>query len=349
LWLSEKLDGVRAYWNGKQFLSRQGNLFHAPDWFTAGLPAIPLDGGLWIARKSFQRTVGIVRRQDKPEIWKEVKYLVFDAPSAEGPFEERMNFLAESVRSWKTNHTAIHEHEVCKGIDHLRGELLRVEQLGGEGLMLREPGSKYVAGRSSTLLKVKSFLDSEAVVIAHEPGKGKHTGRLGAVTARLPDGKIFSVGTGFSDRERSHPPAIGSTITFRYQELSDAGIPRFPSYLGVRMDREEKVPSATVSRSKTATSRVPLPTPVLTIQEREPSMIEPRKRYFTSTEDGSSKFWEVWLEANTVTTRWGKIGTTGQTKTKEFADASKARKEYEKLLAEKVEKGYVEKANPESV
>ena len=50
-WLSEKLDGVRAYWDGRQFLSRLGNLFHAPDWFVDGFPSVPLDGELWIDRR----------------------------------------------------------------------------------------------------------------------------------------------------------------------------------------------------------------------------------------------------------------------------------------------------------
>ena len=230
-WMSEKLDGVRAWWDGKQFLSRQGNLFHAPEWFVEGLPNTVLDGELWIARKAFQRTVAVVRRQDKPETWNTVLFLVFDAPAAGGPFEERLQFLADGFASWKPKYAAIHPHALCKGTDDLRAELARVEQLGGEGLMLRQPGSEYAAGRSSTLLKVKSFRDAEAVVVAHEPGKGRHKGRLGAVTARLPDGKLFSVGTGFSDRERADPPPVGSTITFRYQELSDAGIPRFPSYV----------------------------------------------------------------------------------------------------------------------
>ena len=63
-WISEKLDGVRAYWTGSGFLSRQGNVFYAPDWFTSGLPQMPLDGELWLGRKKFQRTVSIVRRQD---------------------------------------------------------------------------------------------------------------------------------------------------------------------------------------------------------------------------------------------------------------------------------------------
>ena len=223
-WMSEKLDGLRAFWDGKQFLSRMGNLFHAPDWFIEKLPPIPLDGELWIARKAFQRTSGIVRRQDKTDYWKEVKYLIFDAPASGGPFEDRVKFLQDGIAGWKLKYALLHPHQLCRGTDHLREELKRVEALGGEGLMLRQPGSKYAAGRSSTLLKVKSFLDDEAVVIAHEPGKGKHTGRLGALTARLANGKVFSVGTGFTDKERQNPPMIGSTITFRYQELSDAGI-----------------------------------------------------------------------------------------------------------------------------
>ena len=233
-WLSEKLDGVRAYWDGKQFLSRQGNLYHAPTWFTVGLPAVPLDGELWIARKAFQRTVSIVRRQDQSEHWKDVKFLVFDAPSIVGPFEDRIAYLKVQIATWNATYTSLLDQQLCTSVEQLRTELARVEQLGGEGLMLRQPGSKYVAGRSSTLLKVKRFHDAEAVVVGHEPGKGKHKGRLGALAVQLPNGKRFSVGTGFKDKERGNPPAIGTTITFRYQELTDGGIPRFPSFVRVR-------------------------------------------------------------------------------------------------------------------
>ena len=239
-WMSEKLDGVRAYWDGKQFLSRAGNLFHAPEWFTAGLPNVVLDGELWLARKAFQRTVGIVKRQDKPDIWKELQFLIFDAPAHGGPFEARLQFLTVSLAVWNAKFAIIHNHQICQSVAHLRDELVRVEALGGEGLMLRKPGSQYEAGRSNTLLKVKSFHDAEAVVIGHEPGKGKHKGRVGALACQLPNGKQFSVGTGLSDAERKAPPAIGETITFRYQELTDGGIPRFPSYLGVRHDLPKK-------------------------------------------------------------------------------------------------------------
>ncbi len=235
-WMSEKLDGVRAYWDGKQFLSRQGNTFHAPDWFIAGLPSTPLDGELWIARKKFQRTVSIVRRQDKSDLWKEVCFLVFDAPAATGGFEDRVKFIADALAGKKLQYAQPHPHELCKDLACLRAELARVEALGGEGLMLRQPRSKYQSGRSSTLLKVKSFKDAEALVIGHQAGLGRHKGRLGALLVRLDDGTEFAVGTGFSDRERADPPPVGSVITFRYQELSEAGVPRFPSYVGLRGD-----------------------------------------------------------------------------------------------------------------
>ena len=235
-WMSEKLDGVRAYWNGKQFLSRQGNVFHAPDWFVERLPDVPLDGELWLARKSFQRTVSIVRRQDKSDHWREIRFLVFDAPSQGSEFEERVAYLKDLLEKSATPHLQAHTHEQCRDVEHLREELARIEALGGEGLMLRQPGSRYEAGRSSTLLKVKTFHDAEAVVVEHLPGAGRHKGRLGALQVQLPDGTTFSVGTGFSDAQRNAPPPVGSTITFRYQELSDRGVPRFPSFVRTRTD-----------------------------------------------------------------------------------------------------------------
>jgi DNA ligase-1 len=320
-WMSEKLDGVRAYWDGKQFLSRLGNLFHAPDWFVEHLPAVPLDGELWVARKAFQRTVSIVRRQDKTDLWKEVKFLVFDAPGLKEPFERRIEFLADTLGSKPLPHAAHHPHDRCRGLDHLRTELARVEALGGEGLMLRQPGSAYEIGRSATLLKVKTFKDAEATVIGHQPGAGKHKGRLGALLVRLADGKEFAVGTGFTDKERESPPAAGSVITFRYQELSDAGIPRFPSYVGVRIDARP----------------APLPTP------SKPAAAPPTgKRHFEFRDGSSDKFWEVSVGGCDLTTRWGRTGTAGQSKTKTFADAAKAQAEADKLIAEKAAKGYVE-------
>jgi DNA ligase 1 len=56
----------------------------------------------------------------------------------------------------------------------------------------------------------------------------------------LPNGTEFAIGTGFSDRERENPPAIGAIVTFRYQELSEMGVPRFPVWVGVRLETPSK-------------------------------------------------------------------------------------------------------------
>lgn len=336
--MSEKLDGVRAYWDGNQFLSRQGNLFHVPDWFAETLPATPLDGELWLARKSFQRTVSIVRRQDRSEQWREISFLVFDAPAMEAPFEDRMEFLRETLSAGQMPNVRCHPHELCRDVEHLKAELARVEALGGEGLMLREPGSRYEAGRSTTLLKVKTFHDAEARVIDHQAGAGRHKGRLGALLVELPNGVQFSVGTGFSDAQRENPPAIGSAITFRYQELSDRGVPRFPSFVRVRRDAAAEsavspaAPTAKSAKSAKAAKSAPPPAGAANAGPRR----------FELVEGTSAKFWEIARAGNEVTVRFGRIGTNGQSQIKSFADEAAAQRHTEKLIAEKSAKGYAE-------
>jgi len=235
-WISEKLDGVRAYWTGQQFLSRQGNVYHAPAWFTDGLPNVPLDGELWLDRKAFQRTVSIVRRQDQSDHWREVRFVLFDAPAVQGGFEARQEFLEATISEHQPQFARVLEQNRCRGHSHLREELSRITSLGGEGLMLRQPGSRYEVGRSNTLLKAKVMLELDAHVVEHVAGQGRHRGRMGALLVQLANGLTFNVGTGFSDSERESPPIVGSVITVRYQELTDRGVPRFPSFVRVRRD-----------------------------------------------------------------------------------------------------------------
>ena len=337
-WMSEKLDGMRAYWDGRQFLSRQGNVFYAPDWFIEHLPDTPLDGELWLARKSFQRTVSIVRRQDKSDLWRELAYVVFDAPAVNEVFEQRLDYLRDTLAVSKSTVVRVLEQQCCRDLDHLTEELARIDALGGEGLMLRQPGSRYEAGRSATLLKIKRFQDAEARVIGHLPGAGRHMGRLGALDVELPDGTQFSVGTGFSDAQREDPPPVGSLITFRYQELSDRGVPRFPSFVRVRRDSElQPLAGRQTNPSPSAPSagKSPIKTSTTTGEQ-------PMKRRFELVEGNSAKFWEVSTSGADVTVTFGRLGTNGQTQTKTLADAEAAAKHANKLIGEKTKKGYQE-------
>lgn len=356
-WLSEKLDGVRAYWDGKQFLSRLGNRFYPPPWFVENFPDHPLDGELWGGRKLFQRTVGIVKRQDQSPLWKELLYVVFDAPAHPGTFEERMEHARKVIEERGIPYARVHEQSVCNDHTHLREELARVEALGGEGLMARKPGSKYEAGRSSTLLKVKTFHDAEARVIGHAPGAGKHKGRLGALIVELADGTKFNVGTGFSDAERESPPPIGAIVTFRYQELSDGGVPRFPSYVGVRIDATE--PSTLITARAPGASSPRSPAPQVSAGRAPPAAAAPvarpvvpassgvsssssaagtRRRRFEMQDGETRYFWEIVAEGPKHRVRYG----TFESKAKTFGSADESREALEQRIAEKMEKGFVE-------
>jgi len=235
-WMSEKYDGLRGYWDGETLWSRKGQVIHAPSYFLAELPlGIALDGELWIGRGKFEETVSTVRSERPDDRWEKVHFMVFDAPQAKGTFEERMQFLRTTLP--ETNRfVRVVAQKRCAGAAQLLAERDRAVKLGGEGLMLRQPGSQYEPRRSPTLLKVKPYDDAEATVIAHEPGKGKFAGQLGALRVRTDDGREFSIGSGLTDAQRQSPPPIGTVITYRFRGLTAKGMPRFPTYLRVRLD-----------------------------------------------------------------------------------------------------------------
>lgn len=230
--LSEKLDGVRAWWDGEKFVSRLGNVYHAPKWFIEGLPNEVLDGELFAGRGNFQRCVSIVRRYDAAEDWQEVKFMVFDAPKRRGDFVTRLQWAEQQdLGKW----AAVLEHTPCDSQEHM-DQLLEALPEDAEGLMVKDPASKYEDGRSNKLLKVKQFIDDEAIVTGYTAGKGRHKGRTGALMVRNRDGKNFKVGAGLTDQQRENPPEVGTVVHYRYFELTKAGVPRHPTFHGVRVD-----------------------------------------------------------------------------------------------------------------
>ncbi|PKO38935.1 MAG: DNA ligase [Betaproteobacteria bacterium HGW-Betaproteobacteria-6] len=232
---SEKLDGVRAVWDGQTLYFRSGKPINAPGWFLAGLPKQPLDGELWIARGQFERVSGIVRREIPDDAaWREVRYMIFELPGAPGPFSERAGQIRRVVRQAKV--PWLFEIKQFFPVDrsNLKKRLDEVVRAGGEGLMLHLADAPYETGRSDVLLKVKPWQDAEAVVIGYLPGKGRFAGMLGALRVRTPEGQEFLLGTGFSDAQRRAPPAMGTTVTYRYRALTAKGLPRFASFLRIR-------------------------------------------------------------------------------------------------------------------
>jgi len=237
-WLmSEKLDGVRGYWDGRQLFSRNGLPFHPPLEFTANFPDFPVEGEIWGGRGTFAQTVSIVRRQDPDPGWLTLKFAIFDAPTSASGFETRL----ARVSAWFVGHPSPHAFVITHGpvgtSEHLQAELTRIEQLGGEGLILRRSGAPYTVGRSSDILKVKSYSDREGLVVEQIFGEGENKNRLASLLVELPDNGVrFKIGTGFSDQERHSPPPVGATITFKFYGYYESGVPRFPSYLHVAFD-----------------------------------------------------------------------------------------------------------------
>ena len=245
--VSEKYDGVRAIWDCKTLRFRSGRTVAAPDWFIAKLPPEALDGELWLARGQFDVLSGIVRKAvpDDAE-WQRLSYMIFELPQlpgsaqAEGaaamPFSERANRIKAIVA--RTNFPAlkaVDQHPV-KNRAALKRELDAVVKAGGEGLMLHLADAPYVTGRSDVLLKLKPLLDTEATVLEHVPGKGKHSGKMGALWVETRAGVRFKLGTGFTDAVRANPPPVGTLVTYTYRDLTPAGKPRFASFLRVRDD-----------------------------------------------------------------------------------------------------------------
>lgn len=244
-WISEKLDGVRARWDGHRLISRGGQTISPPDWFVRHWPADALDGELWIARGRFDDVSALVRSLEREDrAWREVNFMVFDLPAHPGTFEQRVarmrTMLADPRMPWLR---PVGQFRLDNETE-LQRVLRNTVEAGGEGLMLHHGSARYVAGRSEALMKLKPFEDAEARVVAHVPGKGKHAGRLGALEVAMKDGRRFRLGTGFTDRQRENPPAIGSWVTFRHRGLTRQGLPRFASFLRVRTDAHATPPDA---------------------------------------------------------------------------------------------------------
>ena len=236
-WVSEKYDGVRGYWDGQRLRTRGGEPITPPAWFTAGWPDTQMDGELWAGRGRFAVAQSTVRQASAGDAaWRQMRFMVFDLPAHPGSFDARLPALQASVaRLGQPWVVAVAQQRVASH-GALQALLLHTVRGGGEGLMLHRGDSLYRAGRGDDLIKVKTHDDTEARVVAHLPGKGKHAGRLGALLVQMPGGQQFRLGTGLSDAERDAPPPIDSWVTYRFQGTHASGLPRFARFVRVRDD-----------------------------------------------------------------------------------------------------------------
>ncbi|MGS5087126.1 DNA ligase [Hydrogenophaga sp. A37] len=234
-WVSEKYDGLRGFWDGQRLVSRGGEVLNPPAWFTEGWPTVPMDGELWAGRGRFEEATSTVRQQvPNDAAWRRIRFMVFDLPAHPGVFDERLTAYQEAVsrlnRPWVV---PVPQDKVASHAE-LGARLQQMVRAGGEGLMLHRGDSPYRGIRSDDLIKLKTHDDAEAKVVGHVPGKGRHSGRLGALLVETPQGRRFRLGTGLTDAQREHPPAEGVWVTYRYRGLNESGLPRFATFLRER-------------------------------------------------------------------------------------------------------------------
>lgn len=232
-WVSEKLDGIRALWTGKELLTRKGKRISAPEWFIRGLPNYSIGGELWAGRGRFnfvQRTVldNVPNRRD----WSEIRFMLFELPNGVQGYRQHYLQLLKLVDSLQSQHVHVIKQRAVSSYSELVELLDHIEEIGGEGLMLRKVDTDQIVVTKP--VKIKKHMDSEGTVIAYKNGNGKYDGLVGALILKLDNGKVLSVGSGLSDKIRANPPALGELVTFRYNGYTSNGLPRFARFLRVR-------------------------------------------------------------------------------------------------------------------
>ncbi|SBS24727.1 DNA ligase [Vibrio toranzoniae] len=231
-WKSEKLDGIRALWDGNHLYTRNGNQIYAPTWFTEQLPKVRLEGELWAGRGKFHLVQSTVLDHTPSDTaWREIKFMLFDMPGAAGDYQKRYYNILHWVSLIDESHVGYIEHVPIKNEKALFHQLDNIDERNGEGLMLRKITSRYQAGRSNDLLKLKRHHDAEATVIGYKSGTGKYKGMMGSILVHTEEGVEFYIGSGFSDKMRLSPPEIGSRITFRYNGFTQNGKPKFARFV----------------------------------------------------------------------------------------------------------------------
>ena len=227
-YMSEKLDGVRAIWDGEKLISRSGKVFSAPRFFTKDFPKHELDGELWTLRDDFSNVVSIVNKKEEHDGWNKLTYNIFEVPQARGNLLERLSTVKES------KYIKIIKQIKVKNKEDLNQFLKTIEKKNGEGVVVRDGNLDYYVGRNNNALKVKSYIDEECKVVGYNKGQGKYEGMIGSLSCKMGNQEIIKIGSGLNDYQRQNPPKIGAIITFKYYGLTSKGNPRFPIFLRVR-------------------------------------------------------------------------------------------------------------------
>ena len=232
---SEKLDGVRAFWDGKNLYSKGGKLLTPPSFFTQNFPPFAIEGELWSKRGDFENIVSILKSTKKKEKWRELKFYIFEVPNQQGGILKRLEVLEAYLASQPAPFISIIPQLQLNTLQALQDALSAITQAGGEGVVVREKDAPYYTGRNKKAMKLKLYEDRECKITSYVQGKGKFEHLVGSIICL--DGDIeFKIGSGMSEDFRKNPPKVGTIITYKYFGLNKNKLPKFPVFLRIRSD-----------------------------------------------------------------------------------------------------------------
>lgn len=231
--MSEKLDGIRAYWNGKKLLSKNGNKIYIPKELIKNYPSFHLDGELWTKRNDFENIQSIVLDKTPTKKWKEITYNIFEVPNQKGNFNQRIKVLKDWIKTNKNTNIRVIRQVKCKNKKHLNSYLKTLLDKKAEGVIIKNPNISYFTGRNKNILKVKKFKDMEGKVIAINYNINN---KFKSLKILLKNNIEFNLGGGFTNEEKINHPKIGDTVTFKYYGLTKYKKPKFASFLRIRKE-----------------------------------------------------------------------------------------------------------------
>ncbi len=245
--IGEKLDGVRAIWDGTRLRTRTGNRIAAPAWFTQSLGPVMLDGELFIGRDpgDFDTVSGLVRTGQEgtgedDDRWRRVRFAAFDLYMGRGNFRARHKRLCAMLNP-ESDGGAVYAHRHRGVTDFASAKRLldEVVERGGEGIVIRDPDQPYTPGRGMGLFRMKPTPDLDAIVTGYIGGKGRLTELAGALICHVQGmPKLeFHLGNGLTDRDRIDPPRVGQRVIVAHSGLTSGGLPRLPVYKGLRAEQ----------------------------------------------------------------------------------------------------------------
>lgn len=232
--MSEKLDGIRGYWDGKQLLTRKGKKIYPPKWFIKNFPDFELDGELWTKRDDFENIQNIVMDQKPSKYWENLTYNIFEVPNTKGDFFKRLDKAKFWFKTHPNKYVKIIKQIKIEDENHLNFYLEDIIKKKGEGLIIKDPTKDYHTGRTPHVLKIKNVQDMEGIVVGIN--MNEKTKLLKSLIVKLDNEITFNLGNGFTKEQRIKGFKIGTVVNFKYYGFTKYGKPKFASFIHERKD-----------------------------------------------------------------------------------------------------------------